>query len=86
MWSINVVQESSFYCITARKLIQLRCFFLQLKRWIQKHVNLVFPLCPEIVLDVAMSACTKDIDDVTLGLYGHCSYDNVRFELIFLKI
>jgi len=50
--------------------------FGQLKRWIQKHANLVFPLYPEMVLDVAMPACTKDIKHGTLGLYGHCGYDD----------
>ena len=49
--------------------------FGQLKRWIQKHANLVFPLHPEMVLDVAMPACTKDIEQGALGLYGHCGYD-----------
>ena len=49
--------------------------FGQLKRWIQKHANLVFPLYPEMVLDIAMPACTKDIEKGTLGLYGHCGYD-----------
>ena len=29
-----------------------------------------------MVLDVAMPACTKDIKQGTLGLYGHCGYDN----------
>ena len=50
--------------------------FGQLKRWIQKNANLVFPLYPEKVLDVAMRACTKDIQHGTLGLYGHCGYDD----------
>ena len=50
--------------------------FGQLKRWIQKNANLVFPLYPEKVLDVAMRACTKDIQQGTLGLYGHCGYDD----------
>ena len=49
--------------------------FGQLKRWIQKHANLVFPLYPEMVLEVAMKACTKDIPHSTLGLYRHCGYD-----------
>ena len=50
--------------------------FGQLKRWIQKHANLIFPLFPEKVLDVAMPACTEDIVNGTLGLYGHCGYDS----------
>ena len=49
--------------------------FGQLKRWIQKHANLVFPLYPEMVLDVAMPACTKDTEQGALGLFGHCGYD-----------
>jgi len=50
--------------------------FGQLKRWIQKHANLTFPLYPEMVLEVAMPACTKDVEQGTLGLYGHCGYDS----------
>ena len=60
--------------------------FGQLKRWIQKHANLVFPLYPEMVLEVAMSACKKDVNDGTLGLYGHCCYDNGRLRVNFLKV
>ena len=49
--------------------------FGQLKRWIQKYANLVFPLYPEEVLKIAMPACTSDIEHGTLGLFGHCGYD-----------
>ena len=56
------------------KLIEV-CFG-QLKRWIQKNANLVFLLYPELVLDVTMRACTKDTKQGTLGLYGHCGYDD----------
>ena len=59
--------------------------FGQLKRWIQKHANLVFPLYPEMVLDVAMHACTKDIKHGTLGLYGHCGYDDGSLRTHFFK-
>ena len=52
--------------------------FGQLKCWIQTNANIIFPLYPEIMMDVAMSACTKDINHCTLGLYGHCGYDNGR--------
>ena len=59
------------------------CFGL-LKRWIQKHANLVFPLYPELVLDVAMPTCIKQKGPKdALELYGHCGYDNgqLRHEL-----
>ena len=59
--------------------------FGQLKRWIQKHANLIFPLFPEQVLDVAMPACTEDIENGTLGLYGHCGYDNGALRLNFFN-
>ena len=59
--------------------------FGRLKRWIQKNVNLVFPLCPEKVLDVAMPACTKDIDHGTLGLYGNCGYDDGGLRVNFFE-
>ena len=52
------------------------CFGL-FKAWIQKHANMIFPLYPELVLDVAMPACTKETEPKdTLALYGHCGYDN----------
>ena len=67
------------------ELNPIKVCFGQLKRWIQKNANLVFPLYPEMVLDVAMPACTKDIDHGTLGLYGHCSYDNGGLRLPFFE-
>ena len=48
------------------------CFGL-LKRWIQKNANLVFPLYPEMVLEVAMKKCTKPSDG-TRGEYSYCGY------------
>ena len=48
--------------------------FGQLKRWIQRHANLVFPLQPERVLEVAMVECTERSEG-TLGLYSHCGYE-----------
>ena len=48
------------------------CFGL-LKRWIQKNANLVFPLYPELVLDVGMRKCTMPSDG-TKGEYLYCSY------------
>ena len=49
--------------------------FGQLKRWIQKHANLVFPLYPEAVLEVGMRDCLTQADG-TLGLYAHCGYEH----------
>ena len=49
--------------------------FGQLKRWIQKHANLAFPPHPEMVLEVAMQACTNKNTSDTLGLFSHCGYD-----------
>ena len=53
-----------------------------LKRWIQKKANLVFPLYPELVLEVGMKECIKDKN--ALSLYKHCGYlssalDNDKF-------
>lgn len=48
--------------------------FGQLKRWIQRHANLVFPLYPERVLKVAMPSCTRQSAG-THGLYAHCGYE-----------
>ena len=59
--------------------------FGKLKRWIQKNANLVFPLYPEMVLDVGMTACTKDVEHGTLGLYGHCGYDSYGLRLNIFK-
>ena len=54
------------------ELNSIEVCFGQLKRWIQKHANLIFPLYPEDVLNVEIRACTRDVDDRTVGLYGHC--------------
>ena len=59
--------------------------FGQLKRWIQNNTNLAFPLYPELVLDVAMRAYTKDIKQGTLGMYGHCGYDDGSLQSIFFE-
>ena len=48
--------------------------FGRLKRWIQRNANLVFPLYPEEVLEVAMKMCTKTTHG-TVGEYSHCGYD-----------
>ena len=51
-----------------------------LKRWIQRNANIVFPLDPDGVLDIAMQTC-HDPDDmisaekVGLNLYRFCGYD-----------
>lgn len=50
--------------------------FGQLKRWLQKHANLVFPLYPEQVLEVAMRMCLKNSDKGALGLYASCGYEH----------
>lgn len=49
------------------------CFGL-LKRWIQKHANLVFPLYPELVLDLAMRHCTRQQPTSCSAMFGHCGY------------
>lgn len=49
--------------------------FGHLKRWIQRNANLVFPLYPEKVLDVAMRKCL-DIPTGARGLYQHCGYED----------
>ena len=56
------------------ELNPIEVLFGQLKRWIQKHANLVFPLYPERVLEVAMPKCTEPSSSAT-GLYSHCGYD-----------
>jgi len=49
--------------------------FGQLKRWIQRYANLVFPKYPVQVLDVAMVQCTKS-EVGAKGLFAHCGYDD----------
>ena len=56
------------------ELNPIEVLFGQLKRWIQKHANLVFPLYPERVLEVAMPKCTEPSSGAT-GLDSHCGYD-----------
>lgn len=57
------------------------CFGL-LKKGIQKHANLVFPLYPDRVLDVAMRSCCSQLSQKedqapgVLNLYAHCGYVN----------
>ena len=44
-----------------------------LKKWIQRHANLVFPLYPEKVLSIAMKACTRQKNKFR-DVYKHCGY------------
>ena len=49
--------------------------FGQLKKWIQRHANLVFPSNPEGVLDVAMQVCHAEASAKdAMGFFGHCGY------------
>jgi hypothetical protein len=59
------------------------CFGM-LKRWIQSHANLVFPLYPEKVLQVAMIQCTSNNQDTCKNLYRHGGYSEVKLrDLVF---
>ena len=49
--------------------------FGRLKRWVQKHANLTFPLYPKEVLEVAMRECTRTTDSGATGEYRHCGYE-----------
>ena len=63
--------------------------FGRLKAWIQKHANLVFPLYPEKVLEIAMPLCTAvEGTPNSLKLFGHCGYDwkGLREELFNLMM
>lgn len=40
-----------------------------------KHANLMFPLYPDSVLDVAMRSCVNGVSACALGVYGHCGYE-----------
>lgn len=47
--------------------------FGQLKRWLIRHTNVVFPLYPELVLRVAMCACIES-SAVGVNLFRYCGY------------
>lgn len=51
-----------------------------LKRWIQRHANLVFPLYPELVLDVAMNKCTQRERESFFGSFQHCGYNSFSLQ------
>ena len=59
----------------APQLNQIEVCFGRLKRWIQRKANLIFPIYPEEVLEVAMRLCTRASENETLGEYVHCGYD-----------
>lgn len=71
------------------ELNSIKVCFGQLKRWIQKHANLDFPLYPELGLDVATPACTQETehkDTVALcQLYGHFGYHSGQFRHNFFE-
>jgi hypothetical protein len=51
----------------------IEVMFGQLKRWLARYANLVFPLYPEKVLKMAMPACVKS-DETGVNLFRHCGY------------
>ncbi|KAG7365536.1 transposase [Nitzschia inconspicua] len=58
----------------APELNPIEACFGRLQRWIQRNANLMFPLYPELVLEVAMRKCTRDSEDGAIGAYAHCGY------------
>lgn len=46
--------------------------FANLKRWIQRHSNMIFGYYPKDVLDLAFPACTQQ--SLTLTTFEHCGY------------
>ena len=68
MWS-----KTSFLPPYSPQLNPIEVCFGRLKKWIQKNANLVFPLFPEMVLEVAMRQCTK-VSMGTKGEFLHCGY------------
>lgn len=52
-----------------------------LKRWIQKHANMVFREDPVAVLNVAMKMCTKSESTVGENVYNHCGYKANKLEI-----
>lgn len=53
--------------------------FSQLKRWIQRHANLVLPLYPELVLKITMRECVK-ANGIGVNLFRHCGYSDGALE------
>ncbi|KAG7363506.1 transposase [Nitzschia inconspicua] len=58
----------------APQLNPIEVCFGRLKRWIQSKANLMFPLYPELVLEVAMRQCTRTSENNAVGEYTHCGY------------
>jgi hypothetical protein len=46
--------------------------FSNLKRWLQRHANMVFGQYPKEVLDVAFPSCSKQ--SLTISTFEHCGY------------
>ena len=59
----------------APQLNPIEVCFDRLKQWIQKEANLVFPLYPELVLNIGMRKCTRTTAHGTVGEYSHCGYE-----------
>jgi transposase len=53
--------------------------FGSLKRWIQKHANLIFPLYPDRILDHAMVSCTKKGSHMQ-DTFAHCGYKSTALD------
>lgn len=64
----------------APQLNPIEVCFGQLKQWIQSKANLVFPLYPELVLEIAMRECTRASENDAIGEYAHCGYKKYGIE------
>ena len=62
----------------APQLNPIEICFGRLKKWIQRHANLIFPKFPEKVLEIAMVECTKkskdEIENGVTGEFLYCGY------------
>lgn len=63
-----------FLPLYSPELNPIEVYFGLLKKWIQKYANLVFPLIPELVLEIAMIQCTSKKENSGLGLFSHCRH------------
>jgi hypothetical protein len=53
--------------------------FSLVKRFIQKHANLVFQQFPDEVLDIAFRQCTNE-KGMAVKLFHHCGYGDVELD------
>lgn len=59
----------------------IECGFAFVKKWIERHANLVYRTEPHLTLDLAFKKCAPK-ESMAINLFSHCGYDGFTLDNI----